>query len=80
MLRMSPEVFDRIVAAVKPYIKKNDTNFRRSITVEERVTLTLFYLATGNHDATNLLVYMKYCLLLIHFFLPPLFDLCPILC
>ena len=47
MLRMTPDVFDRIVEAVRPYIKRRDTNFRKAITVEERVTITLYYLATG---------------------------------
>lgn len=45
---MDAEVFDHLVDLVTPMIKKNDTNFRDSISAGERLAVTLHYLSTGN--------------------------------
>ena len=34
---MSPEKFDHLLALVKPLLKKQDTNLRKSISAEERL-------------------------------------------
>ena len=52
MLRMPPHIFDQIVNGVRPLIERRDTNFRQAISVEEKVTLTLYYLATGAKIST----------------------------
>ncbi|XP_055085407.1 uncharacterized protein LOC117369669 isoform X2 [Periophthalmus magnuspinnatus] len=45
--RMFPEQFDALVEKVAPIIHRRNTNFRASISVEERLIVTLHYLATG---------------------------------
>lgn len=39
--RMKKETFDVLCRKIKPAIVKKDTNFRRSITAEERLLITL---------------------------------------
>ena len=39
--RMSTHQFDEILAKVAPLIRKKDTNFRKAITPEEKLVLTL---------------------------------------
>ena len=39
--RMDPIAFDKLVEFVRPYIQKEDTNMRRSISVEERLAVTI---------------------------------------
>jgi len=39
--RMSKEGFSEVAEKVRPYIQKQDTNFRRSVSVEERLLITL---------------------------------------
>ena len=46
-LRMSPERFSHLLSLVQERITKNDTRFRKSISAEERLVLTLRFLATG---------------------------------
>lgn len=46
-LRMSPEVFDRLLKLVGPHIQKQNTLMRDCIGPEERLVVTLRYLATG---------------------------------
>lgn len=48
-IRMTADQFDRLLHLVRPYIRKNDTNMRMSISPENRLTLTLRYLATGEN-------------------------------
>ena len=45
--RMSPESFDYIAYMVESKIRKKTTNFRVPISPEERLTVTLRYLASG---------------------------------
>ena len=45
--RMSPESFDYLAYMVESRIKKKRTNFRKPISPEERLALTLHYLASG---------------------------------
>jgi hypothetical protein len=47
-LRVTPELFDEMVRKVAPYIQKEDTVFRKSISPGMRLAITLRYLATGN--------------------------------
>ena len=45
---MSPERFECLLKMVGPAIQKNNTNFRESISAEERLVATLRFLATGD--------------------------------
>ncbi|XP_060868606.1 uncharacterized protein LOC132943589 [Metopolophium dirhodum] len=45
--RMSTTTFDYIVESIKPELNLKSTNFRDPISVEERLLVTLRYLATG---------------------------------
>ena len=47
-MRMDTESFGEILAAVAPHIERQDTNFRRAIHAEERLAMTIRFLATGN--------------------------------
>lgn len=47
-LRLHTDDFYHIAEKVRPYIQRMDTQFREAISVEERVEITLRYLATGN--------------------------------
>ncbi|CAI6361331.1 unnamed protein product [Macrosiphum euphorbiae] len=46
--RMPPATFDVLLEMITPMIKKEDTNFRKAIPPQERLALTLHFLATGN--------------------------------
>nr|CAH7765523.1 unnamed protein product [Callosobruchus chinensis] len=46
-MRMSQETFDELFRLIEPHIEKKDTNMRRCIPAEERLIITLKYLATG---------------------------------
>lgn len=46
-LRMSADVFDKLLKLVGPYIQKQNTQMRDSIPAEERLIVTLRFLATG---------------------------------
>lgn len=48
-VHMTPEQFDHLLSLVKPYIEKNDTTMRKSISPLERLVLTLRFLATGEN-------------------------------
>ena len=45
--RMSPESFDYVAYMIESRIKKKNTNFRKPISPEERLAVTLRYLALG---------------------------------
>ena len=47
-LRMDKVAFEEILNKVRLHIQKADTRFRESISAEERLALTLRYLATGD--------------------------------
>ena len=47
-LRMDSASFDELLGLVTPFIQKEDTIMRQSISPMERLSLTLRYLATGN--------------------------------
>ena len=46
--RMNPERFDHLLELVRPRIEKQNTRFRKAISAEERLALTLRFLATGD--------------------------------
>ena len=46
-LRMSPERFSHLLSLFQERIEKRDTQFRKSISAEERLVLTLRFLASG---------------------------------
>ena len=45
---MSPERFDALLTMVKLWIKEKDTSFRQAIPADERLALTLCFLASGD--------------------------------
>lgn len=46
--RMLPETFQQLLSIVGPRLQKQDTNFRLSVSSEERLLITLRYLASGS--------------------------------
>lgn len=54
--RMSPTDFDYLLTLIGPKIRRQDTKWRAAITVQERLAVTLRFLATG--DAYSSLQYM----------------------
>ena len=44
---MPPDVFNLLLEIVRPYITKKHTNMRSPISAEERLSITLRYLALG---------------------------------
>ena len=47
-LRMGDAQFENLLQLVTPFIQKQNTNFRNSVSARERLTVTLRYLAMGN--------------------------------
>jgi hypothetical protein len=46
-VRVSPNIFDDLLAKVQPIIERKTTNFRKPISAGMRLAITLRYLATG---------------------------------
>lgn len=46
--RMSPNDFLILLEMIRHKISRNDTHFRKAVTAEERLAITLRYLATGD--------------------------------
>jgi len=46
---MSPTDFEYLLNMIGPKIAKQDTFMRKSISVQERLSITLRFLATGDH-------------------------------
>lgn len=46
--RLFPVQFHALKELISPLIRRQNTNYRDCISVEERLTVTLWYLATGN--------------------------------
>ncbi|KAL4103917.1 hypothetical protein QTP88_019234 [Uroleucon formosanum] len=55
--RMSYETFNQLLTLVEPKIRKEDTKFRKAIPSNERLALTLRYLASGDSFASLSLVF-----------------------
>jgi len=54
---MSYNTLNQLLALIVPKIKKEDTRFRKSIPPNERLALTLRYLATGDSFASLALLF-----------------------
>ena len=52
-IRMSPERLEHLVQLVGPYITKKDCRSRKTISVKERLVLTLRYLASGDSQQSQ---------------------------
>lgn len=52
-MRMPEEDFNVLLEMVKPFIQKQDTVMRKSISAKERLCLTLRYLASGKQIKKN---------------------------
>ena len=52
-LRMTPPRFEHLLSLVVPLISKKSTKLRSSISVAERLTLTLCYLASGESQQSQ---------------------------
>lgn len=61
-MRMTPERFDHLLSCVSPYMKARFCRSREVISHEERLAITLRYLATGKleHDAFDVFVFYIY--------------------
>lgn len=55
--RMSPQQFDILLEKVRPFITKKDTNFRKAISVETRLTITIRFLASGDSYRSLMLLF-----------------------
>ena len=51
-LRMSPERFSHLLSLVKAKIAKQNSRFRKSITAEELLAVTLRFLASGDSQVS----------------------------
>lgn len=47
--RMDQQIYDKLLTMVTPFLRRQDTVMRKSISVTERLSLTLRYLATGRN-------------------------------
>ena len=50
--RMSPQIFERLLTWVGPYITKTTTKMRYPVSAGERLCVTLRYLVTGDAQVT----------------------------
>lgn len=48
-LRMPPDIYQFLFDCVSPLISKQHTNYRQCISAEERLSLTMRYLALGKY-------------------------------
>ena len=55
--RMTPADYDELLAMVKPFITYQNTNCRKAISADERLAVTLRYLATGELND----IYSNFC-------------------
>ena len=53
--RMMPSVYKHLLELVRPHITYQDTHLRKSITAEERLSLTIRYLTRGMSDKIEIL-------------------------
>ena len=46
-VRLTPDLFDQVLELIEPQIKKQDTHLRAAVPPDERLAVTLRFLATG---------------------------------
>ena len=46
---MAPDDYDELLRMVRPAITRSDTKYRKAISANERLALTLRFLATGDN-------------------------------
>ena len=51
-LRMSQQTFESLCTELRPYLQREDTNFRLAVSVEARVAVTIWRLATNSEYRT----------------------------
>jgi len=68
---MTPEMFDWLLEKVRPYISKQDTHLRKSISASERLSITLRHLATGKHFYKIYYIKLRSAIVQLRHFYPP---------
>ena len=51
-MRMSRQTFESLCGELRPYLQREDTNFRSAVSVETRVAATIWRLATNTEYCT----------------------------
>ena len=59
-LRMDEATYVFLLETLWPHITRQDTSFRRAITAEERLSVTLHFLATGKIQSSNVIAFLWY--------------------
>ncbi|KAJ8937719.1 hypothetical protein NQ318_015462 [Aromia moschata] len=49
-LRMRPAEFEKLACKIGPFVAKQDTKFRKAISVQERLAVTLRFLASNKNS------------------------------
>lgn len=56
--RMSTSDFEKLATIIGPQIAKRDTNFRETIPINERLAVTLHFLATGDSYTSSMYLFL----------------------
>ena len=57
-VRMNPAIFNKLAEIVRPDIEKINTNYRKSIPYQMRLSITLHFLATGYYKYIFTIIYI----------------------
>ena len=55
---MDPATFNKLAEIVRPDIEKLNTNYRKSIPYQMRLSITLYFLATGYYKYIFTIIYI----------------------